>query len=475
MPQAHEPPLLDQPMQHALPDNGRQAAARKFFLRRGLDVPVAGQPLQEIQQTDPVDTVAILGPDYIGLRPTMHVQVGDHVKVGQLLFTDKKTPGVKYTSPGCGHVAAVNRGEKRALLSVAIKITGDGHETFKAYTVSRLDMLDAGVTRQQLVDSGLWTAFRTRPFSKVPLPQSVPDSIFVTAIDTNPLAARPEIVLSERRDDFEAGLRVLKHLGAETVYLCKQPGANIPGEDLPGLTVAEFSGPHPTGLPGTHIHFLDPVGRGKTAWHIGYQDVAAVGHLFITGRPDTKRVVALAGPGAARPRLLRTRMGANLSELVHGETLDGPQRVISGSVLAGRTAAEPVDFLGRYHNQISLLPAAPKREFFGWLMPGFNKYAFKHVNLSSLLPKRLFRFNTSLYGGQRAIVPIGSYEKVMPLNIMPTFLLRALAVNDLEEAEALGCMELDEEDLALCTFVCPGKSEFGGMLRRTLNTIEKEG
>ena len=475
MPHAHQPPLLDQPMQYTPSNDHRPQMLKRFNLRRGLNVPVAGQPVQEIHQADPVNTVAVLGPDYIGLRPTMHVQVGDHVKLGQLLFTDKKTPGVKYTSPACGHVAAVNRGAKRALLSVVIQITGEGHETFASYAASCLNSLDADNLRRQLVDSGLWTAFRTRPFSKVPSPQSTPDAIFVTAIDTNPLAADPEIVLHDRQDDFQAGLRVLKRLGADTVYLCKQPGAEIPGRDLPGITVAEFGGPHPAGLPGTHIHFLDPVGRNKTAWHIGYQDVAAVGHLFLSGRLDPQRVVALAGPGAARPRLLRTRMGANLSELVRGEMLDGPQRIISGSVLAGRTADEPVDFLGRYHNQISLLPAAPKREFFGWLMPGFGKYAFKHVNLSSLLLGRLFRFNTSLYGGHRAIVPIGSYEKVMPLDLMPTFLLRALAVDDLEEAEALGCLELDEEDLALCTFVCPGKSEFGFMLRRTLNTIEKEG
>lgn len=472
--QASQSSLLHQKAQNNSPQK-QPATVLQFCLHRGLDIPVTGQPVQEIHDAEPVNTVALAGPDYVGLRPSMQVQVGDHVKLGQTLFTDKKTPGVKYTSPGCGHVVAINRGLKRSLLSVVIEITGDGYEAYRSYGAADIDSLDAARLREQLVDSGLWTALRTRPFSKTPRPDSTPHSIFVTAVDTHPLAARPEIVLSDRQDDFEAGLRVLKRLGAETLFLCKPSSVAIPGEDLPGLTVAEFSGPHPAGLPGTHIHLLDPAGRNKTVWHIGYQDVAAMGHLFLHGRPDPQRVVSLAGPGAARPRLLRTRLGANISELVRGEMLDGRQRVISGSLLAGRTAADPLDFLGRYHNQISLLPAAVKREFFGWLMPGLDKYAFKRVNLSCLLPRRRFSFNTSLYGGHRAIVPIGSYEKVMPLDIMPTFLLRALAVDDLEEAEALGCLELDEEDLALCTFVCPGKSEFGSMLRRNLNTIEKEG
>ncbi len=436
---------------------------------------MTGEPAQEICHAAPVDTVALIGPDYNGLRPTMHVQVNDHVNIGQVLFTDKKNPGVKYTSPACGYVAAINRGAKRALLSVVIQITGEGHETFTAHTHSRLDSIDGTDARRQLINSGLWTAFRTRPFSKVPSPTAVPNAIFITAIDTHPLAARPEVVLGERGDDFEAGLRVITRLGAEKVYLCTAPDANLPGSDVPGVTVAEFSGPHPAGLPGTHIHFLSPVDRHHTAWHINYQDVAAIGQLFLTGRPDVERIVSLAGPGVVRPRLLRTRLGANVMELVRDEMVDGSHRVISGSVLAGRTAVSPVDFLGRYHNQISVLPMATKREFFGWLMPGLNKFALKRVNLSSLFPKRKLQFDTSVYGGHRAIVPIGSYEKVMPLDLMPTFLLRSLAIDDLEEAEALGCLELDEEDLALCTFVCPGKSEFGAMLRRTLTVIEKEG
>lgn len=443
-------------------------------IRRGLDLPIEGAPQQAIGDGAVVETVALVGPDYVGMKPTLAVKVGDHVKTGQVLFGDKKTPGVKYTSPGCGRVVAIHRGQKRAFQSVVVQITGDEAETFAHWPADRLDRLDGAEVRANLIDSGLWTAFRTRPFSKVPAPESAPASIFVTAIDTNPLAARPEVVVAERVDDFVAGLRVLGRLGGRRVFVCKAPDAAIPGADLPGVTVVEFAGPHPAGLPGTHIHFLDPVGRRKTVWHVGYQDVIAMGHLFTRGQLDPARVISLAGPGVAAPRLVRTRLGANIGELVAGEVADGHFRVISGSVFSGRTAQAPLDFLGRYHLQVSTLPVCQERRLFDWLMPGFRKFSIKRVTVASLL-RRKFSLSTSMGGRRRAIVPIGSYERVMPLDILPTFLLRALEMDDLDQAEALGCLELDEEDLALCTFVCPGKGEYGSMLRRNLTVIEREG
>jgi Na+-transporting NADH:ubiquinone oxidoreductase subunit A len=228
-------------------------------------------------------------------------------------------------------------------------------------------------------------------------------------------------------------------------------------------------------LPGTHIHFLDPASRKNTVWYINYQDVMAIGSLFVTGRLDQRRVISLAGPAVNDPRLIRTRIGANIDELVDGELAEGENRVVSGSVLSGHTAHGMLAFLGRYSLQISALAEGGQRELFGWYMPWFDKFSVKGVVASKLIPGKKFAMNTTAYGCKRAIVPIGSYEKVMPLDILPTFLLKALATDDLEQAEALGCLELDEEDLALCTFVCPGKGEYGAMLRRNLTTIEKEG
>ena len=213
----------------------------------------------------------------------------------------------------------------------------------------------------------------------------------------------------------------------------------------------------------------------RSVWHIGYQDVAAIGHLFSTGRLDVERVVSLAGPAVQRPRLLRVRLGAALAELTQGELVGGSVRVLSGSVLDGRIAAgEQTGFLGRHHRQVSVLHEGHERELFGWITPQKDKFSLWGVVLGHFAGKRGLPLTTSTNGGERAMVPIGSYERVMPMDLMPTFLLRALVIGDVERAQALGCMELDEEDLALCTFVCPGKTEYGPLLRKVLDQIEKE-
>ncbi|MCA9056686.1 MAG: NADH:ubiquinone reductase (Na(+)-transporting) subunit A, partial [Planctomycetaceae bacterium] len=303
-----------------------------------------------------------------------------------------------------------------------------------------------------------------------------PHSIFVQAIDTNPLAANPAVVLAEHADDFIRGLRVLKQLSDGAVYLCTAAGANIPGRDLPFVSHYEFDGPHPAGLPGTHIHCLDPVSTSKTVWYIGYQDVIAYGRLFGTGQLWTERVVALSGPQVQTPRLLRTRLGASLVDLTADQLKTGENRIISGSVLSGRTGQGVNAFLGRYHTQVCVLKEGREREFLGWQMPGFDKFSIKRAFASALAADgRRYDMTTNRNGSRRAIVPIGSYEAVMPLDILPTFLLRALASGDTDQAQALGALELDEEDLALCTFVDPGKHEFGAILRRNLQKIELEG
>ncbi len=330
--------------------------------------------------------------------------------------------------------------------------------------------------REALVESGLWTALRARPFSKVPPPGSVPASIFVTAIDTHPLAADPVVVVQGSEADFERGLDALTRLTDGEVHLCQRPGASIPGGDRAGVTVQEFAGPHPAGLAGTHIHFVEPVSERRTVWHVGYQDVVATGHLFATGRLSVERVVSLAGPAVERPCLVRTRIGASTEDLVSGRLRGNATRVISGSVLDGRTAAGTQAFLGRYHLQVSAISDERVRSFLGWLGPGWSKFSIKPAFASALGgSRRRFDFTTSSQGDPRAIVPIGTYEKVVPLDLMPTALLKSIVMGDTEHAQALGCLELDEEDLALCSFVCPGKTDFGPPLRDVLERIEKEG
>ncbi|HBB23343.1 MAG TPA: NADH:ubiquinone reductase (Na(+)-transporting) subunit A, partial [Pseudomonas sp.] len=290
-------------------------------IKRGLDLPIVGAPTQRIEAGRPVRSVAVIGFDYPTMKPTMAVQVGDRVKLGQILFSDKKSEGVHYTAPGAGVVSAVHRGEKRVLQSVVIDLEGDDEITFASYSSDQLEGLSSEQVRENLQQSGLWTALRTRPFSKVPAVDAVPNSIFVTAIDTHPLAADPAVIIAEQAEAFEAGLKVLGNLAK--VFLCKAPDASLPGESLAKVQVESFSGPHPAGLAGTHIHFLDPVSASKSVWTIGYQDVIAVGKLFTSGRLWVERVVALGGPVVENPRLVRTRLGANLDELTAGELQPG--------------------------------------------------------------------------------------------------------------------------------------------------------
>jgi len=447
-------------------------------IRKGLDLPITGSPQQEIHDSVSVGRVALMAADYPYMKPKMLVREGDSVKIGQPLFDDRKAGAVRFTSPAAGTVVAVNRGARRALISVVIEVnesgTADDHQPLEHYDPDAA--LDGKRVRDLLFESGLWTALRARPHDRVPSADEECSSIFVTAIDTRPLAADPVVALQGREDDFVAGLAALEHLTDGPIRLCKQAGAAIVHGESTKVEVSEFQGKHPAGLVGTHIHALDPVSRTKTVWHIDAQDVAAVGHLFRTGTVDVSRVISLAGPMVKTPRLIRTRLGACTGMLTEGELHEGEVRVVAGSVLCGRAASgDEYGYIGRYHNQISALSENREREFLGWLKPGGDIFSTTRAFLSGFLPGREFDFSTTTNGSHRAMVPIGMFEKVMPLDVMATFLLRALVVDDVVRAEELGALELVEEDLSLCSFVSPGKEDFGVALRRNLTDIWKEG
>ncbi len=447
----------------------------RISLRKGLDIPLDGAPEPVIRDAWPVASVAVLGTDVVGLRPSMEVAVGDRVRLGQTLFTDNANPGVRFTSPGSGEIVQINRGARRALQSIVIRLDGEDAESFLHCSPADLASLGDVVVRDNLLASGLWTALRTRPFSRVPAPDTKPTAIFVTAIDTSPLAVDPEIVVAECADNFSAGLRVISQLTEGPVYICTAPNSRISPPNEGSFKPVEFAGPHPAGLVGTHIHHLHAVSESRRVWHLRYFDVIAIGELFLTGRLPTQRVIAMCGPMASRPSLLRTRVGASTTDLLHGETLDGALRVISGSALSGHRASGPLAWLGRYHNQLTLLPEGGEREFLSWMRPGNGKYSALRAYTGHLLHRGRFRLGTSQNGSPRAMVPIGTFERVMPLDILATPLLKALLVEDTDKAKALGCLELDEEDLALCSFVCNGKYEYGPYLRMNLNEIEANG
>ena len=445
-------------------------------LKQGLDLPLAGAPEQSVHAAGPVSRVALLADDYVGLKPVFHARPGDAVARGQLLFEDKANPGVRFTSPTAGVVRAIHRGERRAFQSMVIDREGDPagarQQPFESFR-GRGANTEAPEVRALLLESGLWTAFRTRPFSRVPAADAAPYAIFVTAMDSRPHAPDPAIALAGREEDFALGLASVARLCARTTFVCKAPGPAITVPPIERVREETFAGPHPAGIVGTHIHFLAPVGLDRSVWHIGYQDVAAIGRLVATGELDCERVISLAGPGLTRPRLVRAPMGASTDELARGELSTGRQRVVSGSVLDGRTAAGEVHgYLGRHHLQVSALPEGDAREMFGWIAPGADKFSLWGVVLGAFT-RRERVLTTAMNGGARAMVPIGAYERVMPLDLMPTFLLRALIGGHDDWAEEMGALELDEEDLALCTFVCPGKAEYGPLLRAALARIER--
>ena len=446
----------------------------KIKIKKGLDVPLQGAPEQAIEDGPAVSSVALLGPDVKDLKPGMLVREGERVKLGQPLFTDKDNPGVHFTSPGAGEVIAINRGERRVLQSVVIRLEGDEAVSFDRYEASRLAGLSRDDVCRNLLASGLWAALRKRPYSKIPSPESTPRAIFVTAIDTNPLAADPSVVIGADPEAFANGLTLVAKLTDGPVYLCTgvEAGIHCPRDEK--FRHAEFEGPHPAGLVGTHIHFLDPVSEQKIVWHIGYQDVMAVGRLFTTGRLPVERVIALGGPLVDRPRLIRTRAGAHTSDLVRGETSKHKLRVVAGSVLSGHRAAGWAAYLGRYDQQLVVLEEGSPREFLSFMRLGLGRYSATRSFAGKMFGRDL-KFTSSQNGSPRAMVSIGSFEQVMPLDILPTPLLKALIVRDTDGARDLGCLELDEEDLALCSFVCNGKYEYGPHLRKTLHEIEVNG
>lgn len=441
-------------------------------IKKGLDLPIAGVPSQKVYNARPVTEVAVTGFDYVGMKPTMLVKVGDKVKVGDPLFECKKVPGVLYTSPAAGTVKAINRGEKRVLQTVVVSVEGEEQKALANYKEKAIADYSSEEIEALMNEAGLWATFRTRPFSKAPELTTRPSSIFVNVMDTNPLAGDPEVVVAEYVEDYKSGVEALSKLAK--VFVVKAKGSKVPEVSADNIQTEEFAGPHPAGLVGTHIHFLDPVSFTKQVWHIGVQDVVALGKLLTKGQVFLERIVALGGSRVKNPRLVRTRLGAPISELLEGELAEGKNRVISGSILNGRKADEVFNFVGRFHTQISVIEENNTREFAGWMGPGYDKYSFKNT-YAGKFKNKVFNFNTNTFGSRRAIVPVGSFEGVMPLDILPTQLLRALKTKDVEYAQQLGALELDEEDLALCTFASPGKDDFGPALRETLTTIEKEG
>ncbi|MEM1035755.1 MAG: Na(+)-translocating NADH-quinone reductase subunit A [Pseudomonadota bacterium] len=448
---------------------------KQFTLKRGLDVPVEGAPEQVIHNGPDTPVIGVLGiADYVQLKPRLMVEEGDIVGAGAPIYFHKDAPDVYMTSPVSGRVKAINRGVRRVLISVEIE-----RDDNVAPPVNFNDVGDASTVEgivERLCKSGLWTSFKTRPYSKTPMPDTRPSAIFINAMDTEPLSADPEVIISEQEEAFLEGLKTIVPLSDGEVFLCKERDAVIPGTSVEGVEVAGFSGPHPAGLPGTHIHFLKPPNSERLVWTIGYQDVIAIGNLMMTGTLNAERIVALCGPLIEKPRLVRTVIGASLKVLSRGEYDEStPVRLISGSILSGHSSEyDTGHYLGRHARQITVIKEDKDQIPLGWIRPMANKFSAQPVLASAIL-KRVFPMTSNQNGGRRAMVPLGLFEELMPQDYLPTQLLKALLVMDTDTAQALGALELDEEDLGLVGFACPAKYEYGMALRDCLTKIEKEG
>ena len=432
-----------------------------------------------IESAPAVSRVALMANGYQGLKPNLAVKQGDEVKIGQVLFRERRCPEIAYVAPASGVVEAIHRGDKRVLQSIVIKIDADKEneqQQYESYSDQQIDQLPRAEIVQHLLSSGFWARLRTRPYTATPNPNTKPHSIFVTATDTRPLAPNPAMIIRADSQAFSSGLRVLSHLTSGKIFVCTADNTELSVPALDKIQSTAFSGPHPAGLVGTHIHFLDPVSSKKVVWTIGYQDVIAIGKLFLTGSWPTQQIVSVAGPGVRQARLLKTRVGACVSELCAGNLQDNERmRVIAGSVLDGRKAQGQSDFLSCFDNQITVLAESVPPRVLGWLRPLPAAFSVSRAVSFNLFRRIQPVFSCLVQGSPRALVPLGLYEQVFPLQLLPTQLLRALLVTDTEAAQQLGCLELDEEDLALCSYVCPSKYEFGDMLRTTLQRIEKEG
>ena len=438
-------------------------------LRKGLDISLQGEAAKTIVNAPHAAEYAVSPLDFEGVTPKMLVKVGDKVEAGTPLFFDKKRPEILFTSPVSGTVAAVNRGEKRRILSVVV--TADEEISYKRF--SSLDLVKA--SREQIIEllleSGLWTMFIQRPYGVIASPSDKPKAIFVSSFDSAPLAIDYDFALAASQQPLQVGFDVLRRLTDGKVHLSYSADGQKP--QVQGVELHAFKGKHPAGNVGVQIHHIDPVNKGEKVWALNIQDVAIIGRLFLTGKVDYTRVIAVAGSCVAEPKYYRVVAGASVESILGGKLSDEHARIISGNVLTGRNVGKE-GFLALSANQITAIPEGDTYEMLGWAMPRFNKFSVSRAYLSWLMPWRKYNLNTNMNGGERAFVMSDTYGKYLPMDIYPVHLIKACLAGDLDKMENLGIYEVVEEDLALCEFVCPSKIEIQQTLRNGINLMIKE-
>lgn len=447
-----------------------------IFIKNGALLPLGKDPEQAIYEIPPIQEFGIQMEDYNNFPTKPLIKEGDFVARGEPLCSHSKYPEILITSPRAGKVEKILYDQNLSLSSISLRASNGKDESinFPEYSDQDLKTLSQFEIKKLILESGLWPAFRTRPFSHIPSPKKSPRSIFITATPCYPGPIRPDLIIKEREKDFLTGLGLVAKLAEEKVFLCKTPQYKIQQTQIPKLEIIDFRGPSPSELPGTHIHFLDRIVGEKEVWHINFQEVIAIGHLFATGQIRFDRVVTLFGPDALRPRAIKTFYGAHLKEITRNEINSPLSEVISGSLLNGKRYEANHQFLGRYHYQVSLLTPTDQKPHSIFSLQNDN-FSLRRSLYYKLFNRNKFTFDSSSFGLEKSFYPSPLFQKIFPLKLEINLLLDSLVKQNVQKAIQLGILELDEEDLSLCTYICPAKINYAPLLRSLLNKITVEG
>ena len=443
-------------------------------IKRGLDIKLRGKAEKIFVKAAPAGFYGVKPPDFHGLNPKLDIEIGQEVKAGTPLFHDKNRPEILFTSPVSGVVKSVNRGERRRILEVVVERTGDDIRYESFVKGNPLEMKREAVINN-LLKSGLWPGIRQRPYDIIASPDGEPKSIFISAFDKAPLAPDYDFIVKESGTEFQTGINALSKLTTGKIHLnidAEYPASQV-FTSAKNVQLNRFSGPHPAGNVGIQIHHIDPINKGDIIWYVSPQDVISIGRLFLNGIYDASRIVALSGSEVLNPRYFKLVGGSSISNIIRDNLTEECPRFISGNVLTG-TKIESDGFIGFYDSLVSVIPEGYHYEFLGWAMPGFKKFSSTRTFWSWLSPGKEYRLNTNLNGGRRAFVMTGQYEKVLPMDIYPMQLLKAILVEDIDLMENLGIYEVSPEDFALCEFVCTSKTEIQKIIRDGLDLMIKE-
>lgn len=442
-------------------------------IKKGLDINLKGKAEKVFIKTNSAFTFAVKPTDFQGLTPKLSVNIGDSVKAGTPLFFDKNNPDILFTSPVSGKVTEINRGERRKILEVVIE--SDQKTDSIEFTKEDPLNLDRETIIKNLLTSGLWPSIIQRPYAIIANPSDIPKSIFISAFDSAPLGVDYDFILQDSAKEFQSGINALSKLTAGKIHVGVNAAYPVSSvfSNAKNIQITKYKGPHPAGNVGTQIHKLDPINKNEVVWTLSPQQVVSIGRLFLTGKYDASKIVALAGSEVLKPRYYKIISGINVQAMTEKNLTGEKIRIISGNVLTG-SRIDADGYVGYYDSVVSVIPEGDVYEFLGWIKPGFNKFSLSKTFFSWLTPKKEYNINTNLHGGRRALMITGNFEKVFPMDIFPMQLIKAITIEDIDLMEKLGIYEIAEEDFALCEFVDTSKTDIQAIVRKGLNLMIKE-